>query len=96
MKTQQAISGTNAATYELMDPQLYSNNKASHLYDMSVMNCPNLKEVRQQFFDEVVEDFPIDDKPLGGQRLDCVVQQQERAVLGHAVLALNPGQQSRK
>ena len=63
---------------------------------MSVMNCPNLKEVRQQFFDEVVEDFPVDDEPLGGQRLDCVVQQQERAVLGHAVLALNPGQQSRK
>ena len=60
------------------------------------MNCPDLEKVRQKFFDEIVEDFPIDDQPPGGQRLDRVVQQQERPVLRDAVLALNPGQKSRK
>jgi hypothetical protein len=40
---------------------------------MSVMNCPNLEQIRQQLFDQIVEDFSIDDKSFGRQSFDGVV-----------------------
>jgi hypothetical protein len=56
---------------------------------MSVMNRPDLEQVRQEFFDEIVEDFPVDDESFRRQRLDGVVKQKQCPVLRNAILALN-------
>jgi hypothetical protein len=63
---------------------------------MAVVDGPDLQQVRQQLLDEVVEDLPVDDQPLRGQRLHRVVQQKQRPVLRNALLALDGGQEGRK
>ena len=45
-----------------------------NLDDMSVMDCPDLKQVWQEFFNQIVEDFSIDDKSLRWKRFDRVMK----------------------
>ena len=61
---------------------------------MSVMNCPNLEQIRQQLFDEIVKDFSIDDKSFGRKSFDGVVKKEEGSMLRNAFFALDGAQKT--